>query len=274
MTREDADGRSGVTRGALATNGRVALILAKRGLRQALRRPQFLAPLVIFPSLMLAANTGGAGRATELPGFPEVHGFLDFELAGAILQSAMLAGVSGGIALALDFEIGFTDRLFAAPISRYTIIAGRVLATAAMGLGTGVWFLIGGLLFGAHIEGGVLGAVVMLVLSCIAAAAFAALASALAIGAAKASVVQGIFPIVFVILFLSTAFFPEDLLLEPARTIAIYNPLSLIADGIRGVIIDDVDAGDVGKALGGILIVGAAGLGLSAMTLRRRVQQG
>src|SRR3954467_3031183 len=115
-----------MTAAALATNGRVTLSLARRGLRQAFRRPQFLAPLVIFPSLMLAANTGGAGRATELQGFPEVHGFLDFALAGAVLRWAMLAGVSGGIALALDFEIGFIDRLFAAPISRYTIIAGRV----------------------------------------------------------------------------------------------------------------------------------------------------
>src|SRR3954467_11463057 len=146
-------------RGGLGTNGRVALMLAKRGLRQALRRPQFIAPLVIFPSLMLAANTGGAGRATSLPGFPEVHGFLDFELAGAMMQSTMLAGVSGGIALALDFEIGFTDRLFAAPISRYAIIAGRVAATAVLGVMTGIWFLAGGLIFGAHIKGGVAGAI-------------------------------------------------------------------------------------------------------------------
>jgi ABC-2 type transport system permease protein len=253
---------------------RVALLLAKRGLRQALRRPQFLLPLVIFPSLMLAANTGGASHATNLPGFPHVHGFLDFELAGAIMQSAMLAGVSGGIALALDFEIGFIDRLFAAPVSRYTIIAGRVLATGAMGLMTGLWFVLGGLIFGAHIEGGVMGAVVILALSAIAAASFGGLASALAIGTAKVSVVQGIFPIVFVILFLSTAFFPKNLLLEPAQTIAHLNPLSLIADGIRGVIIDDLDIADVTKALSGIAIVAAVGLGLTALTLRRRVATG
>src|SRR5215212_3719599 len=119
-----------MTTAALATNGRVTLSLARRGLRQALRRPQFLAPLVVFPSLMLAANTGGAGRATDLPGFPQVHGFLDFEL-------------------------GFIDRLFAAPISRYSIIAGRIAATAVLGLMTGLWFLAGGLIFGARIEGGV-----------------------------------------------------------------------------------------------------------------------
>ena len=253
---------------------RVALLLAKRGLRQALRRPQFLAPLVIFPSLMLAANTGGAGRATELPGFPEVHGFLDFELAGAMMQSAMLAGVSGGIALALDFEIGFVDRLFAAPVSRYTIVAGRVLATAMMGVLTGLWFVLGGLIFGAHIEGGVPGVSVILALSSVAAAAFALLASALAIGTAKASVVQGIFPIVFVILFLSTAFFPKDLLLEPAETIAHFNPLSFIADGIRGPIIEGLDVSHVAKALGGIGIVAGAGLALTALSLRRRARMG
>jgi ABC-2 type transport system permease protein len=263
-----------MTSAAIALNGRVALSLGKRALRQALRRPQFIAPLVVFPSLMLAANTGGAARATNLPGFPHVHGFLDFELAAAMLQSSMLAGVSGGIALALDFEIGFIDRLFVAPISRYTIIAGRLAATAVMGVMVGVWFLAGGLIFGAHIAGGPLGAVVVLVLCCLAAAAFAGLASALAIGAGKASVVQGIFPLVFVILFLSSAFFPKDLLLEPARTIAILNPLSLIADGLRGPVIGDVRLADIGKALGGIAIVGTIGLALSALTLRAHDRNG
>jgi ABC-2 type transport system permease protein len=263
-----------MTAAALATNGRVTVSLAKRGLRQALRRPQFLAPLVVFPSLMLAANTGGAGRATELPGFPEVHGFLDFELAGAMMQSTMLAGVSGGIALALDFEIGFIDRLFAAPISRYSIIAGRVAATSVLGLMTGIWFLAGGLIFGAHIKGGVAGALSILALIWLSASAFALLGSALAIWASKASVVQGIFPIVFVILFLSTAFFPHELLLEPAKTIARLNPLSLIADGIRGPIIGDLRMASVGKALGGISIVGVVGLALTAVSLRRRARMG
>jgi ABC-2 type transport system permease protein len=263
-----------MTAGTLAANGRVSLALAKRGIRQALRRPQFIAPLLVFPTLMLAANTGGAGRATQLQGFPHVHGFLDFELAGAMMQSAMLAGVSGGIALALDFEIGFTDRLFAAPISRYAIIAGRVAATAVLGLMTGIWFVAGGLIFGAHIQSGVGGVIVLLALSCIAAAAFATLASALAIGSAKASVVQGIFPIVFVVLFLSTAFFPHALLLEPARTIARLNPLSLIADGMRGPIIGQIKMQYLAKALGGVAIVAAIGVSLSALTLRRRVRAG
>jgi ABC-2 type transport system permease protein len=258
----------------LRANARVAASLGRRSVRQAFRRPQFLAPLVIFPSLMLAVNTGGATHATELPGFPQVHGFLDFELAGAMLQATMLAGVSGGIALAMDIEMGFIDRLFAAPISRVAIVVGRLAASAVMGLMAGIWFVLGGLIFGAHIKGGVAGVVVIVLLTCLSAAAFGSIGSALALGAGRASVVQGIFPLVFVILFLSSAFFPRPLLLEPARTIAHYNPLSLIAEGLRGPVLGDVAAGDVGKALGGIAIVLAIGTAFSALGLRKHMRSG
>ena len=94
-------------------------------------------PIVIFPSLFLAVNVGGAGRATDIPAFPDVAGFLDFELAGAIVQSTMLSAVSGGIALALDIESGFMDRLIASPISRAAIVVGRLVATAVMGVDVG-----------------------------------------------------------------------------------------------------------------------------------------
>ena len=50
-------------------------------------------------------------------------------LAGAMIQATLLAGNSGGIALAVDIEMGFTDRLFAAPIPRFAIVLGRLAAT-------------------------------------------------------------------------------------------------------------------------------------------------
>src|SRR5581483_5437768 len=100
-----------------ARGGRViaepTFALARRALRGAARRPQFLAPLVIFPSLFLAINTGGLHRSTDLPGFPHVSGFFDFQLAGAMTQSLLLGGVSAGIATALEIEGGFFDRLVA-----------------------------------------------------------------------------------------------------------------------------------------------------------------
>ena len=256
----------------IAAHARVVAGLGRRSVMSAFRRPQFLAPILIFPSLFLAVNTGGAGQATEIPGFPQVAGFLDFELAGAMLQSTMLAGVSGGIALAIDIEMGFIDRLMAAPIARWTMVAGRLMATFALGLVAAVWFLAVGVVFGAEIQGGALGVLMVLLLVPAAAAAFGGLAAALALYTGRASVVQSIFPLVFVILFLSSAFFPRDLLLEPASSIAFWNPLSLIAEGLRDPIISEVSAGALGKAVGGIAIVGGLGFVLSATALRARIR--
>ena len=131
------------------TNLRVIGALGARAVKQTFRRPQLMAPIIIFPSLLLAIFVGGAGRGVELAGFPHVNGFLDFALAGAMIQSTLLAGNSGGIALAVDIEMGFTDRLLAAPISRYAIVLGRLAGTAALGAFSAIWFIAVGLCNGA-----------------------------------------------------------------------------------------------------------------------------
>ena len=45
----------------LATNARVVRALGARSIRQTFRRPQLMAPIVVFPTLLLAIQTGGAG---------------------------------------------------------------------------------------------------------------------------------------------------------------------------------------------------------------------
>jgi len=258
----------------LAANLRVIGALGARSVKQTLRRPQLLAPIIVFPSLLLAIQTGGAGRAVDLPGFPQVHGFLDFMLAGAMIQSTLLAGNSGGIALAVDIEMGFTDRLLAAPIARFAIVLGRLAGTAVLGALSAVWFIAVGLIFGAQIQEGVVGVMLMVLFVTLSAIAFGALGAAIALRTGRASVVQGLFPLVFVILFLSSAFFPDDLMLEPAATIAQYNPLSFIVEGIRDPVISSLSARHLLEALGSITLIGAASIWLSAIALRRRLRLG
>lgn len=261
-----------MTRTRLAAGARVVGALARRSVVQTFRRPQFLAPILLFPTLLLAINTGGAGRAVDLPAFPEVNGFLDFQLAASTLQAGMLAAVSGGVALALDFELGFTDRLLTAPIPRAAIVAGRLAGTTVMGVVAGAWFLAIGLAFGAEVEGGVAGVLVVLALSGLTAAAFGGLAAAIAIRSGRASTIQGSFPIVFVILFISSAFFPQELMQEPASTAALFNPLSLIAESLREPVLYGLSAEALLEGLAGIAIVGVAGLLATALALRARLR--
>jgi len=282
--------------GTLGANLRVVAALGLRSVKQTFRRPQLMAPIIVFPTLLLAIQTGGAGAAVNLRvggiSFPHVDSFLQFMLAGAMMQSLMLAGNSGGIALAVDIEMGFTDRLFAAPISRFSIVLGRLAGTAVLGALSAIWFLAIGVIFGAHIEEGVGGgiqyetdragfleegvggALAAIVLVTLAATAVGGIGAAVALRTGSASIVQGAFPLVLVILFLSSAFFPQPLMVEPAKTIAEYNPLSFVAEGLRDPIVFGFSGSEMVKAVLAVAGIAVLGLLMSASALRHRLRTG
>jgi ABC-2 type transport system permease protein len=247
-------------------------VLARRTLVNATRRPQFLAPLVVFPSLFLAVNVGGLGATRGLQGFPQVDGFLDYQLAAAILQSLLLGGVSTGIAVALDIEGGFFDRLAASPTPRMALVLGRVLAASVIAAIQVVYFLILGFAFGASVKGGVLGVLCVLLVGIVAGTGFGALGVLIALRARSASTVQGIFPLVFVVLFISSAFFPLDLLSSPADLVARYNPLSFIANAMRQPIAFSNQLRPVLEGLLAAMALAGASIGLSLLALRGRLR--
>jgi ABC-2 type transport system permease protein len=258
----------------LVANARVVAALGRRSIMQTLRRPQLLAPLIVFPTALLAIQTAGAGRAVDLPGFPEVPNFLSFMLAGSIVQSVMFTGNSGAIAFAIDMEMRFTDRLYAAPIARSSVVLGRLAATATIGAIIAVYFIVLGLIFGASIHEGVPAVIWIVALTSASALAFGTIGAAIALRSNSASVVQGIFPLVFVILFLSDAFFPANLMLEPASWIAQYNPFSFIVNGIRDPIISGWSATTELKAIASVIGIGALGFALCALAMRSRLRRG
>ena len=261
----------GYSSGGLAV---ASFALARRALRNSFRRPQFLAPLVIFPSMFLAVNVGGLEQATRLPGFEGGDdGMLDFQLAAAITQSILLGGVGAGIAVGLEIQLGFFDRLVAAPIPRAAIVIGRMGATAILSLLQVVWFLAVGLIFGAEIDGGFLGLLCIFAIGVLSGVGFGAFGQSLALAAKDPSIVQSIFPLVFVILFVSSAFFPIGLLDAPASWVAEYNPLSYIAEGMRNPIVDDVDWTTVLEGLGSAAGVTALAVGSAILALRTRLRE-
>jgi ABC-2 type transport system permease protein len=246
--------------------------LARRALVNSLRRPQFLAPLVVFPTLFLAINVGGLGATRALQGFPQVDGFLDYQLAAAITQSLLLGGVSAGIATALDIEGGFFDRLVASPTPRAALVLGRVLAASVIAAFQVLYFLVLGYAFGATVKGGVLGMLCVLAIGIVAGTGFGAIGVLIALRSRSASTVQGIFPLVFVVLFISSAFFPLKLLSSPADVVAQYNPLSFIAEGMRQPIAFSNALEPMLEGLLAAAAVTAAAIGLSIMALRGKLR--
>jgi ABC-2 type transport system permease protein len=152
-------------------------------------------------------------------------------------------------------------------------VFGRLAATFCIAVVQVAFFLVLGLVFGAQVQGGVAGVLLVLLTGAIAGTGFGGIGMALALRARNASLVQGIFPFAFVILFLSSAFFPMDLLQAPADWVAAYNPLSYIADGLRNPIIASIDASAVFDGLVAALGVTAAMTALSVYFLRGRLRE-
>jgi ABC-2 type transport system permease protein len=186
-------------------------------------------------------------------------------------QSLLLGGVATGIAVALELEMGFFDRLVAAPIPRASIVAGRLLAAGVIAIAQLSWFVALSLIFGSGIANGIPGLLEVYGIGALAGIGFAGIGVTLALRAGNASTVQGVFPLVFVVLFLSSAFFPPNLLTSPADVIATYNPLSYVANGIRAPIIGSTGTTAVlegfAAALGLALFFG----GLATWSLRKRL---
>ncbi len=123
-----------------------------------------------------------------------------------------------------------------------------------------------------RLESGPAGAVVLLALALVIVIAFAALGAFIGLRSGSGEAVQGMFPLFFVLLFLSSMSLPRPLIEQDwFQTIATYNPVSYMVEGLRSLLITGWDAEAL--ALGFAIAIGLSivGLTLSSLSLRTRL---
>jgi ABC-2 type transport system permease protein len=245
--------------------------LGRRSLVRTLRQPAQFAPTLIFPMFLLAVNSGGLDAATNIPGFP-TDSYLTFALAVPFLQGGIFGLMNGGTDMARDIESGFLKRLSLTPMSGTALIAGELTGVVAAGLLQGVVYLSVGLAAGAHFEAGAGGVLVLLALAVAIAFAFGCLGIFVALRTGNSEAVQGMFPLFFVLLFLSSMALPRNLIEQDwFRTVATWNPVSYLIEGVRSLFIDGFNGEALGLAFGVAAAIAAIGLAASAASLRREL---
>lgn len=236
-----------------------------------LRQPAQVIPTITFPLFLLAINAGGFSAATDLPGFPG-SSYLTFALAVPFIQSGIFAVSNGGADLARDIETGFLDRLALTPMSGVALVAGQLAGVVALGLINAVVYLLVGLAAGASLAAGLSGALVLFALATLITFAFGCIGVYAAFKFGNGEAVQGLFPVLFVFLFLSSMALPRPLIEHDwFRTIATYNPVSYLIEGIRSLFIDGFDGQALALAFGSALVIAAVFLTLAVATLRTRL---
>ena len=193
-------------------------------------------------------------------------------LPGTIIQGALLAGLTSGTALAADIEFGFFDRLLAAPVRRTSLVIGRQAGTLGLSVLQSSFFLAVAFVFGARYPGGIGAILAAIVLAAITAIGIGGVASAIAIRTGSLSLLQSIFPFVFMLLFTAPAFFPRDLLSPALRELAAYNPLTYVVEAVRGLLQDDHGLGDPLEGLAAAVLLAVAATALATFALKDRLR--
>ncbi len=209
----------------------VSLGLAGRNLLLVRRVPSVFIPSLVMPLFILIATAGAFHGIGALPQFAG-ESYLAFTIPMAAVMGAGFAGINSGMTLARDLEGGFFDRLQSSPAPRLALVLGPMLAAQARSLVTTVVVLLAGMV-GGVMPPGIAPTLVIFAFALL----FAAAASFWAIGVALRTRTIQAAPImqlaVFLSVFMSVAYVPQDALTGWLATIARYNPVTYILDAAR-----------------------------------------
>lgn len=248
-----------------------SLALSRRAVLGLFRQPQVWIPSILFPMFFAALNTAALNRTTSLPGFPAADSFLDFLVPATITQAVLFGSLSGASELAQDIENRFFERLVAAPVWRTSILVGRLAGAGVLGVIQAVAILSVFSLFGARVQAGLPGLVLLPLVAMLLAVAVGALMSSMALRTGSVEAVQGAFPVVFIFIFASSAFFPRQLMQGWFKTMATLNPVSWMIEGLRHQVLVGFDLGEAATALAVPVGIGALSITLALWSLRQRL---
>ena len=217
------------------------LLLARRSVREIARYPEATIPALFIPLFFLAVNVGQVSKTfPSTTPFLEGQGYVAFQMPVSLMFA--VATASSGLALVTEIDLGYFDKLLAAPIRRSSIIFGRLAADLVRGVLGSTIVLLAALAFGAHMQSGVLGAVVLVALSASFGVGYAGFAILIALRTRNVQATNTSFLLFFPLLFLTPNFVPFDRLTPLMETLARANPVSYVIDGLRSLVIEGWNA--------------------------------
>ncbi|MEJ7766042.1 MAG: ABC transporter permease [Acidimicrobiales bacterium] len=206
-----------------------------RAIRQLARSPQVLGIAVVQSVLFLLMFRYVIGGAIGVEGVS----YVDFLVPGFVVSGIVFTAGGSAVAVAEDAAGGVYDRFRSLPIPDLGVLTGRVLADPALMSFVGFVTLAVGFAVGFRPDASaadlLLAAVLLPLFSF--ATAWIFLVIGLAAGNAQAAQGLGIIGVPFS--FLSSAFVPVDSMPAVLEAFARNQPLSLMVDAARGLLLGD-----------------------------------
>ncbi len=232
-----------------------ALVLAKRHLVQIPRIPDELIFATIQPIMFVLLFRYVFGGAIAVPG----ASYVNYLMPGIFAQTVIFGATTTGIGLANDLQRGLVDRFRSLPMAKSAVLTGRTISDLIRNTFVVIIMWTVGLLVGFRPEGNVLSwfaAAAILLLTSFAFSWISATIGLLvhSVEAAQSAGFIWLFPLTFA----SSAFVPTQSMPGWLRVFAEHQPVSLIVNAVRGLLLNNPDFTTIWQALAwcaGILIV-------------------
>jgi len=217
-------------------HGAAIYVLWLRELKRFVRAKSRVVGALAMP-LFFLAFLGLGFRKMMIPGVSGGVGYVNFLVPGILGMSLLFSSTFGGLSVLWDKEFGFLKEIMVAPVSRVSIVLGRLAGGVTTSLVQGISILGVSFLLGFKIN---------TILSLPLAIVFMALISSSFLGlglifASKMKDMQGfniVFNfVIFPLFFLSGALYPLENFPVWLRYISYIDPLTYGVDGLRGVLI-------------------------------------
>ena len=243
---------------------RAARSLSMRNLRNIPRLPSAFFPALAMPIFTMIAFSGTFFAVTQLPGFPTDKS-INWYMPLGILFGSSFSGIGLGFSTIRDIETGFYDRLRMSPTPRRALLIGPLLTSWSRVAMLNAAVIPLGLLLGARFTGGFLGLLSLLAAS----VGVATIALGWGLGLAyrfrdmRAAAIMQLS--IFVVMFLSTAQVPLQVMSGWLHSVARLNPATNVLRLARTGLVDPAspDALSWGSVWGGLVAV----VVMSALTI-------
>jgi len=213
----------------------------KRWNLKAVRNPFVLVVSLVQPIIFLVLFTevfGNVAGGAVNQGIPGIS-YETFLVPAIAIQVALAAAITSGVGLVNDIENGMFEKVLVTPMNRTAVFLGKTAAEVfRIAIQIGI-ILVLGVLLGAEIVSGIVGAIGIIAIGVLFSLWFVAFSNALAILTRdQESTIIGANLLQFPLLFLSSAFLPLDALPGWIQTFARLNPVTYGVDAARSLMLD------------------------------------
>ncbi|HEV7805085.1 MAG TPA: ABC transporter permease [Solirubrobacteraceae bacterium] len=199
--------------------------LTLRDLLRVWRQPWFVGVTLVQPVIWLLLFGALFARTADIPGF-QGDDYQQYLVPGVLVMTAFFSSGWSGMATIDDLDRGVTDRLLVTPVTRMSLICGRLLSNLVGVTIQSLIIVAMARAIGVSFDGGVLGVVALVLVAGLLGTAFAALSNALALVARKEqTVISAVSFLQLPLTFLSSAFMQPALMPDWISAAAAYNPV-------------------------------------------------